>query len=178
MKETTDEILWNLCLDGNKKAFEQLYRRYYPQLHNYGYKFTTDKEIIRNTIQDLFVKIISDHKKLSPTKHVNEYLFKAFRRKLFDAIRKKNLILIDDLSLLAETAYLNEEDSAQKELFKKLYDSYKKLSAKKRQIIYLYYICKTPHEEIARILNINYQSSKNLLHRSLVQLRSDFLKSL
>ena len=41
-------------------------------------------------------------------------------------------------------------------------------------ILYLFYIKGISHKEIADILNINYQSSKNRLSQSLVQLRKIF----
>ena len=176
MKEKDDEILWILCLEGAIDAFEQLYRRFYKRLYVYGCKCTTDKELVRNVIQDLFVKIISGYKKLSPTKHVNEYLFKAFRRRLFDALKENRMIFLDDLSILTNIDFPDEEQSVEQEQLRKLKQAYKELTFNQRRIIYLYYICKLSHDEIADILNINYQSSKNLLHRSLVQLRSEFFR--
>ena len=30
-----DRIIWELCLKGDRNAFEALYRKYYPILYNY-----------------------------------------------------------------------------------------------------------------------------------------------
>ena len=49
-----------------------------------------------------------------------------------------------------------------------------KLSPHQREIIYLYYVNGLGHDEIAEILGINYQSSKNLLSRTLSKLRRWF----
>lgn len=49
-----------------------------------------------------------------------------------------------------------------------------KLSPHQREIIYLYYVNELGHNEIAGILGINYQSSKNLLSRTLRKLRRWF----
>lgn len=51
----------------------------------------------------------------------------------------------------------------------------KTLSSKQQEILYLYYIRDLSHEEIAELLNINYQSSKNLLFRSITKLREMLL---
>lgn len=176
MYDQTDEILWRFCLTGKTEAFELLYRRYYPRLYAYGCKFTPDKELIKNSIQDLFVKIISDYKKLSYTESVNNYLFKAFRRKLFQLSKNKLLVFTDDFSELEHIQDINEEMDHQKENLQKMFKAYKSLSQKQRKIIYLYYLCKMGHDEIAEQLGINYQSSKNMLHRSLVKLREEFFR--
>lgn len=176
MKEITDNQLWNACLEGNNLAFEQLYRRYYPRLYAYGYKFTPDKELIRNGIQDLFVKIISDYRNLSYTESVSNYLFKAFRRRLFQLSKNKLLVFTDDFSELEHIKDMSEELDLQKENLQKMFSAYQSLSPKQRKIIYLYYLCKMGHDEIAQQLGINYQSSKNMLHRSLVKLRAEFFR--
>lgn len=176
LHEQTDEILWKLCLTGNSTAFELLYRRYYPRLYKYGYKFTSDRELIRNCIQDLFVKIISDYKKLSVTDSVTNYLLKAFRRRLFRLSKTKLLVFTDNFSELENIQDIGDEPELQKENIQKLFNAYKSLSDKQRKIIYLYYLCKMGHDEIAEQLGINYQSSKNMLHRSLVKLRAEFFQ--
>lgn len=176
LHDQTDEILWKLCLIGNTDSFELLYRRYYPRLYAYGYKFTSDKELIRNSIQDLFVKIISDYKKLSNTESVSNYLLKAFRRRLFQLSKNKLLVFTDDFSELEHIQDMGEELNLQKENLQKMFSAYKSLSPKQRKIIYLYYLCKMGHDEIAEQLGINYQSSKNMLHRSLVKLRAEFFR--
>jgi len=174
LHDQVDEILWKHCLTGDTDAFELLYRRYYPRLYGYGYKFTSDKELIRNCIQDLFVKIIADYKKLSYTESVSNYLFKAFRRRLFQLSQNKPVVFTDDFSALEQIQDIEDEPELQKENLRKMLDAYKTLSSKQRKIIYLYYLCKMGHDEIAGLLGINYQSSKNMLHRSLVKLRDRF----
>jgi len=40
---------------GNKAALEQMYLEYSNKLYNYGAKFALDKELIKDSIQELFV---------------------------------------------------------------------------------------------------------------------------
>ena len=46
-----------------------------------------------------------------------------------------------------------------------------KLSPRQRQIITLYYIEERKYDDICRIMGINYQSVRNLMHRSISRLR-------
>lgn len=57
MYQKTDEIIWNLCLKGDRKAFEVLYRRYYPILYNYGKIYSKDTDLVKNCLQNFFVKL-------------------------------------------------------------------------------------------------------------------------
>ena len=45
------------------------------------------------------------------------------------------------------------------------------LSPRQQQIIHLYYIEQRKYDDICRIMGINYQSVRNLMHRSLLKLR-------
>ena len=65
MYQKADEIIWNLCLKGDRKAFEVLYRRYYPILYNYGKIYSKDTDLVKNCLQNFFVKLMSNYSGLS-----------------------------------------------------------------------------------------------------------------
>lgn len=173
----TDEELWGLCIEGSKDAFEKIYKRFYPLLYNYGLKKIADGEIIKDCIQELFIKMIRNHQNLQPTLSVKSYLLKALRNTLIDTLEKQKGM--EDISLYEDTFITDdlfneifaEEKTITAEQSKKLIYAFQKLSSRQKEIVYLYYINELTHEEIAEALNINYQSSKNLLFRSLSKLR-------
>lgn len=174
--QPTDEQLWERCLKNDNKAFKEIYCRYYALLYNYGTKFIADKEFVKDCIQDLFIKLIQNHKKLSPTLCVKGYLLKAFRNKLYDSLEKEKST--DDIILYQDTftaddmfnnLFAEEADSNSRS--KHLMQAYSLLSPHQQEILYLYYVNELKHEEIASIMDINYQSSKNLLFRSISKLR-------
>lgn len=175
-----DEIIWRLCREGDRKAFEILYRRYYPVLFNYGKLFLRDTDLIQNCIQNFFVKLISNHKGLSDTAYVRSYLLKAFRHTLYNELKSENarngiVVCCPDEILTNMDHLIDEEETSPQN--KHISAALKKLSFKQREILYLYYIRELTHEEISSVLNINYQSSKNLLFRSIAKLRSIILSN-
>lgn len=178
MREEKDIDLWNRCLQGDSTAFEILYKRFYPLLYNYGMKLISDADLVKDTIQNLFVKLIQNHRKLSPTTYVKSYVVRAFRNKLYDTLQQHKITY--ELSEYEESfsaeafACSLEWDDTQYQKCKELASAYKKLSPKQQEVLYLYYVNELKHEEIATILNINYQSSKNLLFRSVSKLRELF----
>ena len=89
MEKLSDEILWSLYLKGDKEALEQIYRRYYPLLLNYGCRLSANQDLVQDCIQNLFIKLMSKSRNLSDTPSVKGYLLKAFRNNLLDSLEKE-----------------------------------------------------------------------------------------
>ncbi|MDB9151678.1 RNA polymerase sigma factor, partial [Parabacteroides distasonis] len=111
--------------------------------------------------------MIQNHETLSPTVNVKGYLLKTLRHKLYDTIEKNRKM--EDISLYEDTFQTDElfsrislDTTEADERVKLLMKALTKLSPHQREIIYLYYVNGLGHDEIAEILGINYQSSKNL----------------
>lgn len=180
--QISDEKLWELCLTGDKEAFKEIYCRSYSLLYNYGSKLVADKDLVKDCIQDIFIKLIQNSQSLSSTPNVKGYLIKALRNKLYDALENKRAT--DDISLYEEIFVTDElfpllsfDDTESDHRTKHLMEVFSQLSSHQQEIIYLYYVNELKHEEIAEVMGINYQSSKNLLFRSLSCLRKLYLKN-
>lgn len=179
--QISDEKLWELCLTGDKEAFKEIYCRFYSLLYNYGSKLVSDKDLVKDCIQDVFIKLIQNYLSLSVTPNVKGYLIKALRNKLYDALEKEkdteDISLYEDMFVTDELLpLLSFEDSDADNQAKYLMQVFSRLSPHQQEIIYLYYVNGLKHEEIAEVMGINYQSSKNLLFRSLSSLRKLYLK--
>ena len=176
-QDMEDTTLWNLLLKGNIKPLEILYKRHYDLLLNYGLKFCSDEELIKDCIQDLFVKLCNS-KRLSSTDYVRSYLLRSLKNILFDKL--SSLKPTEELSELSFD--LKIEDTALETLFKdndedlllskKLVEAYRSLPDNQRMVIYLRYIKGLSYKEIAEVLDINPQSAMNLVSRALTKLRS------
>ena len=96
MHEISEENLWLLCLKGDRQAFKEMYCRFfflffyfYSLLYHYGLKLVSDEELVKDCIQDIFIKIIQNHSTLSPTLNLKGYLIKTLRNKIFDTLEKE-----------------------------------------------------------------------------------------
>jgi RNA polymerase sigma-70 factor (ECF subfamily) len=113
---------------------------------------------------------------------VKGYLIKALRNKLYDTLEKEKAT--DDISLYEEVFVTDElmpllsfDESEADNQAKLLMQAFSQLSSHQQEVIYLYYVNELKHDEIAEIMGINYQSSKNLLFRSLSSLRKLYQKN-
>ncbi|MDD2437581.1 MAG: sigma-70 family RNA polymerase sigma factor [Massilibacteroides sp.] len=173
----TDNELWKCFLSGDKKALAYIYSKQYQSLLAYGMKLFPDYELVRDCIQDMFVKLYINRKNISLITHINSYLIKALRNRIYDEVSvniKKTEIGVSSFDFITDDFFLtffpeNDDDLAQR---KKLKNAIEKLTARQREIIYLRFIRELDYNEIGDLLGINYQSAKNLVSRSLVKLRS------
>ena len=77
---------------GDANAFASLYDMHINILINFGSKLTTDKELLKDCIQDVFIKLYSKKDELNIINNMKSYLFIALKNKIFDEYRKRTYI--------------------------------------------------------------------------------------
>lgn len=162
---------------GNESAFSQLYDLYINPLYNYGVRLTTDKELLKDCIHDVFVKLYMKRQELGVIDNLRSYLFISLKNKLCDEFRKRVYIsdtAIEDINLVSsmdvEDDYVVREQH--KNDFLLVEHLLGQLSPRQREALTLYYIEERKYEDICQIMNMNHQSVRNLMHRGLTKLRS------
>ncbi|NLO71320.1 MAG: sigma-70 family RNA polymerase sigma factor [Porphyromonadaceae bacterium] len=172
-----DAVLFKEFQEGSIEAFSKLYEMNVNILFNYGCKILNDREHLKDCIHDVFIKIYSKRNDLKNVLDFKSYLFVTLKNKIFDEIRKKNRInenSIDDYEPVS--SYNVEIDYIEKEkeynIKKKVYSLLDNLSNRQREAVTLYFIEERKYEDICQIMDINYQSLRNLIYRSLTKLRA------
>ena len=59
MKDHTDKELMKLTRDGDTQAFEMIYQRYNSRIYNYIFRFTGNREIAQDLLQETFTRVWS-----------------------------------------------------------------------------------------------------------------------
>jgi len=157
---------------------EIIYEENYSPMFLYAMKFTKDKDLIKDMIQELFIELIDSGKRLAKTDNIRFYLLKALRNKLLFQLEKKvkqetnsrNAIefnLVDSI----ETQLIQKEvtDSVKR----KITSAIQKLSAKQQEVIYLRFYHEMPYVEIADLYDVEIQTVRNLMTRAIKQLKED-----
>lgn len=156
--------------------FSELYNQYIDVLFAYGCKMTNDREMVKDCIHDVFVKFFTKHDELGEVSNVRSYLVTALRNRINDEFRRIARMPDTDTSTKQATTEIDdvpnfEQLEMEMHIQKKLMDNIAKLSPRQQQIIQLYYMERRKYEEICIIMGINYQSVRNLMHRSITSLR-------
>ena len=88
----SSKIKWQSFLKGDDDAYAWLYSRYVQQLYQYGCRFTTDTEMVKDCVQDVFVNVYRQKDRYSsPPDNVKIYLMSSLRNSIFNVFNKGNL---------------------------------------------------------------------------------------
>ncbi len=74
--------VWDQFRSGDQKAFTELYQHFVQPLYSYSMGVTSDKELIKDCLHDLFVELWRNHSTIGPTTSVKYYLMASIKRKL------------------------------------------------------------------------------------------------
>ena len=172
-------IKWKLFLEGNDEAYSWLYTSHIQLLYQYGLQITSDTEVVKDCIQDVFVRIYKNKEKLSIPQNVKIYLMISLKNSIYNVFNKERLeedYVFNFHSIeeqhIAENDFINEEEH--REQINEIKRILHVLTPRQREIIYYRFIEEMEYDEICQIMDINYQSAYNLLHRSLQKVRVTF----
>src|SRR5690606_39290125 len=79
MELVSDVDLWNKFRKGDRHAFALIYKIHIAELLSYGYRVTSNQQLIKDSIQDLFLHIWLHRGNLSETTSIKYYLFRSLR---------------------------------------------------------------------------------------------------
>ena len=177
--------IWNkFILDGNQDALSRIYFHYYDLLFDYGQKHTSDKQLVEDVIQDIFINFIKVRKRIGNVKNLGGYLLTTFRRQLYlDLIRQKKTILTEQLPEGQFDYYKSpEQEGSDQESMEQVHSAIRecigKLTPKQQEMIYLRFEREISYEQIAQTLNISVDSCYKSTYRSIKIIRAEVEKIL
>lgn len=176
---TSDHNLWMNFINGNDDCFEVLYKKYADVLFRYGIQFTSNGDIVKDAIHDVFVKLYNDRQHLKAEANIKFYLFTCLKNRLYNLLKRD---LFFDKIDLEEAEFLDPGAEelvtnalSQKEMQRTVRFVLDLLTDRQREIIYYRYIEELSIEEIAALTEMNYQSVQNSIQRSLKKIRDSLL---
>ena len=172
----SDESLWVDFKRGDSSAFSHIYKRHVQLLYRYGRKFTSNDELIKDTIQDLFFDLIRTRKNLGETDNIKFYLLASFRRKLILNLKKENVFVeYEEKKSEAESVLFFEHGVTEKEELsrreKMVQEGLKTLTNKQREILFYRFSCNFGYEQICEIMSLKYDSARKQNFRALKALK-------
>ena len=176
----SDVEIWETFKSGDESSFIYIYSKYFRELINYGYQFTTDVSLIEDCVQDLFIKLRKSRNKLGVIKKsIRLYLLISLKRRILEckAKPKKRDRVISELNKEFEIVFSQETHQIQEEVLterrRHLKDAMNQLTRKQREVIYYLYYKNFSFAEAREIMKINSEKTlRNLLYRALGSMRS------
>lgn len=167
-----EAALWEDFMQGDAGAYALLYRRYFFDLYQYGKKISDDQDLIKDCIQDLFVKLWHNRGNLNQTTSVKYYLFTSLKHKILDALKSAAVryrAAEDPLELDMADENTGEEsyDDQRADVLRAL----NTLSRHQQTLLHLKFNKERTNQEIAAELGITIQSVYNAVFKALRSLR-------
>ena len=170
--------LWQAFKKGDRKAFERIYRTYARDLLNYGYKVIVDRRLIEDSIQDLFFELWQSRKNLNQTSSIKFYLFRALRYKIIRNAKSNGIAFIDSINEIeSDTVDFPHENHLIDLEIRSLQTVHLQhvigqLPKRQQEAINLRYYHNFSNDEIAEIMEVNYQSACKFIYSALKNLKS------
>jgi len=175
--KSEERILWSKFLEGDTQVLSLIFLRYSNVLFDYGCRFTADKDLVKDCIQEVFCTLIRTRKSLSETDNIRLYLLKSIKRKIIRELKSASNKprLLDDQDYSFNFLWSENLDDQLYELAEEkrqlIADAILSLTERQKEAIYLRFNRGLEYEEISFLLNLNYQSSRALIHRAIEKLR-------
>ncbi len=163
--------------EGELSLLGELFCTYYQELFYYGIKLVAMPEMVKDTIQDLFIDLWRKPQNIGKVKNLKAYLISSFRHELIRRIgqfRKESPVVslkTCQFEFSQEDFLIAEEENTEYSEF--LSQSLKGLTERQREVILLRFFHNLEFPEMSRILLISIQSVRNLLFRALDKIRKD-----
>jgi len=173
--------VWKKFLLGDANAFSEIYNTYSDVMFSYGVCFTDDLELVKDIIHDIFIKMYNN-RALIETSNLKFYLLRAMKNEIYCMLRskKETCRIEEDMPSFSpeysvEDIYIeNEHELSLKKDVMLLLNS---LTSRQKEVIYYRYMEGLSINEIADMMDMNYQSVSNLIQRSMERLRKIYTDS-
>ena len=172
-----DKIVWQGLKAGNKNCFNSLFRKYYSELYYYGIKILPQPEIVKESIQEVFMRVWETRDKLANVENVKSYLIVSVKRMILvqkgKARDKINIEIgaAENYSFYFDVNEFEKHEEISEEVRKMILSGINSLTRKQRELIMLYFYHELSYAEISMVLEISVQSVRNLMYRTLIHLR-------
>jgi RNA polymerase sigma-70 factor (family 1) len=180
MQATEDSLLLLQVGDGNKQAFDALYRKYWRFVYSVAHKRLQDPDQAKDIAQDVFTQLwvmLAINNSSVIIENLKGYFYIAVRNQVFKWLEKeKKYTPIPEL--LTQLSKLKDNADAGI-IFQELQQSYSKVVAKmpeqQQQIFKMRYEEDMSSSNIATQLNITSKTVRNQLGRALTKLKAALL---
>jgi RNA polymerase sigma-70 factor, ECF subfamily len=157
--------------DGDANAFEVLYYRYRDWVATLAWRFTGDRELALDVLQETFLYLVRKFPGFELTARFKTFLYPAVRHLSIAARRKTALLQSSEAELqVMEAALTTQPAIGQNE---SLASALRALSDSHREVLLLRFVDGLSLAEIAEAMNIPRGTVKSRLHNALATLRRD-----
>ncbi len=160
--------------NSNQRAFEDLYRLFFPRLYNFAMLYVHKKEAAEEIVNDVMVKIWEKKDALNAVENLETYLFVAVRNHSLNYLQKYSHlhIIAEPETGMAEVININnpQKDLEWKEISFKLSMAVEQMPDQQRTIFKLIKEEGFKYKQVAEILGLSARTVETQLYRAIKKL--------
>lgn len=174
-------MLWAELRKNSEPALYKLYHMLYDELYRYGIHVCLDKELVKESINTLFVELWQKRDRLADLENVKGYVFIWYKRKIFRNVNARKSEdwtgrVIPLYQEMEERSYEEvlvglESNTIRREKIKKALDG---LSSRQKEFIQMRFYEDLSYEEISQKTNTAIRTVYNTIHVALAKLKEEF----
>lgn len=166
------------------KDIASIYTLYVDDLFTYGCYLGFEREVVKDAVHDIFVKITTDTDKLDDISNIKFYLFRSLKNRLLDIHKnQKEHIDLENIDPLWEIPFniqvnveeLMIEEEEQMQIKTGVEQMLNSLTDRQREIIYLRYVQGYDYQQIAELLQISVHGCRKLVSKAILSLREKYV---
>ena len=170
-KLVEDKDLIRALVNGDRRAFSEIYERYWRTLYNTVYKRTGDHNVTADILQDVFCSLWTRRKDLH-IENLAAYLFRSVKFQTFKFLRRQQVKNdFEQKVILVDISSPSDIPTLEKEASQKLHALIRKLTPKQQEIFRLRYEEHKTPLQIAEIQNLSPKTVQNQLSLITVELK-------
>lgn len=177
---TADQELISSIRNGNYKAFESIFRKYYPVLCAYAHRFV-DMEDVEDVVEDCMVWLWEKRENLTINTTLDQYLFSMVRHKALNVLTRKGIAekaAMWYFTSLKDKSFTDIDAYQVEELKKRIQDGIQSLPESYRNAFVMHRFQGMSYKEIAIQNNVSVKTIDYRIQQALKILRkhlSDYL---
>ena len=168
---------------GDRNAFDDLMRKYYPRILNLAYRLTGNRQLAEDLTQDVFMKVYKSATRYRPQSKFQTWLYTIAKNTCFNELRRKRWQMVSlDEPVDAKAGELRKElpdpgadpatEFLQKEKENQVWAAVNDLPENQRMAVILRRYENFSYAEIAATLDVTDKAVKSLLSRAKVNLKN------
>ncbi|UII77661.1 RNA polymerase sigma-70 factor [Flagellimonas sp. HMM57] len=162
-----DILLAKRLSSGDSKAYDYLMDSFYQNLCVYAYSLTGDDSKAEDLVQNVFVKLWINRKKINPKYAIKNFLYKSVYNEFIDDYRKnKPVIYLEKKYLEAIDLVVENDERNFDELIKLVHKEIENLPKKCKRIFLLSKKEGLTHLEISELLGVSVKTVEGHMSRA------------
>lgn len=175
-QQDSDVTIWSAFKEGDKDAFETMFRKHYQLLLNYGLKFSYNEDDVKDHIQILFSNLWESRERLGSTNSIKSYLLASLRRMILRSSKSKyQFTTISDHvgspNLVVSNNYLAKTQETERNTCLAMF--IERLPKRQKEAIYLKFFGENQFNEVADIMGISTRVVYKLIYKAIKNLSKE-----